>query len=132
MCGNPFPLPSGWKNSHLRSVSRRATDSRPNVLRVGDLVLNPATHDASRAGKEIALNPTEFRLLESLLRGSGQVVSRNALVHLVWDSDRNVNHNLIDVTIYHLRKKVNRGHNVKLIKTVWKLGYTIRDPATIR
>ena len=95
---------------------------------MGDLVLNPATYDASRAGKEIALNPTEFRVLESLMRRSGRVVSRSALVDLVWDSDGDVNDNLIDVTIYQLRKKVDRDHKVKLVKTVRKLGYAIRDP----
>jgi len=99
---------------------------------VGDLVLNLATYDASRAGNEIALNPTEFRLLESLMRCSGRVVSRSALVNLVWDSDGVVNDNLIDVNIYHLRNKVDRNHKVKLIKTVRNLGYSIRNPVQIR
>ena len=127
-CGTPFPLPSGWRNPQLRSVSRQGSAPRPKVLRVGDLVLNPATYDASRVGKEIALNRTEFRLLKSLMRHSGRVVSRNALLHLVWDSNSDVNDNLIDVTIYQLRKKVDRDHKVKLVKTVRKLGYAIRDP----
>jgi DNA-binding response OmpR family regulator len=97
------------------------------VLRVGDLVLNPATYDATRAGKEIALSRTQVRLLETLMRRSGQVVPRNALVHTVWYSD-----NLIDAFIYQLRKKVDRDHKVKLIKTVPNLGYVIRDPAKAR
>ena|SRR5882672_2455667 len=116
-CGQPFPGGSA---------------PRPKVLRVGDLVLNLATYDASRAGNEIALNPTEFRLLESLMRCSGRVVSRSALVNLVWDSDGVVNDNLIDVNIYHLRNKVDRNHKVKLIKTVRNLGYSIRNPVQIR
>jgi DNA-binding response OmpR family regulator len=60
MCRKSFSLPSG---------------PRPKVLLVGDLVLNPATYDASRAGKEIALNRTEFRLLKFSMRRSGWVVS---------------------------------------------------------
>jgi hypothetical protein len=103
--------------------------AHPKLLQVGDLVLNPATYDASRAGKVIALSRTEFRLLESLMRRTGRVVSRNALVHSVWDSDGDVNGNLIDVSICQLRKKVDRDHEVKLIKTVRNLGYAIRDPA---
>ena len=132
ICGSPFPLPSGWKNSHLRSVSRHGSASRPNVLRVGDLVLDLATHDVSRAGKEIALSGTDFRLLKFLMRRSGRVVSRTALLHSVWDSDGDVNDNLIDVCIYQLRKKVERNHKVKLIKTVPNFGYTIRDPTKAR
>jgi len=98
-------------------------------LQVGDLVLNPATHDATRAGKEIALSLTEFRLLEFLVRRSGRIVPKNALANSVWSSNDEVDDNLIDVTIYQLRKKVDRDHEVKLIKTVRNLGYTIRDPA---
>jgi two-component system, OmpR family, response regulator len=94
---------------------------------VADLVFNPATHDATRADREIALS-----LKESRLRHSGRVVSRNALIHAAWDSNGVVDDNLIEVYIYLLRKKVDRNHKVKLIKTVPKFGYTIRDPAKAR
>ena len=126
ICGRPFPLASERVNGQPRSAPR------PKVLRVGDLVLNQATHDVSRAGREIALGPIQFRMLESLLRCSGRVVSRNALVHSVWDFNDDVDDNLIDVFIHQLRKKVDRDHKVKLIKTVRKLGYAIRDPAKAR
>jgi len=96
---------------------------------VSDLVLNPVTHDASRAGKQLALSLNEFRLLESLMRRPGRVVSRSALIHLVWNSDREVNDNLIDVTVYNLRKKVDDRQKSKLIRTVRRLGYAIRDLA---
>jgi two-component system copper resistance phosphate regulon response regulator CusR len=66
------------------------------------------------------------------MRHSGRVVSRNALIHAAWDSNSDVDDNLIEVYIYLLRKKVDRNHNVKLIKTVPKFGYTIRDPAKAR
>jgi two-component system OmpR family response regulator len=99
---------------------------------VGDLVLNPATHDSTRAGKDIFLSRTEFRLLRFLMRRSGRVVSRSALSRSVWDSNDGVDDNLVHVTIYQLRKKVDRDHKVKLIKTVRNLGYAIRDPAKAR
>jgi DNA-binding response OmpR family regulator len=127
-CGSP--LPSGWSAPQFQSLSQSASALRPEVLRVSDLFLNPTTHDASRAGKEIALSRNEFRLLEALMRCSGRVVSRSALIHLVWNSGPYVSDNLIDVTIYHLRKKVDGYHKAKLIRTVRKLGYAIRDPAT--
>ena len=99
---------------------------------MADLAFNPATHDATRAGREIALSRKQSQLLESLMRHSGRVVSRNARVRAAWDSNNDVDDNLIEVYIYLLRKKVDRNHKVKLIKTVPNLGYTIRDPAKVR
>jgi DNA-binding response OmpR family regulator len=127
-CGSP--LPSVWNPPQFQALSPNSSSLRSEVLRVSDLFLNPATHDASRAGREIALSRNEFRLLEALMRRCGRVVSRSALVHLVWNSGPYVNDNLIDVTIYHLRKKVDSYHKAKLIRTVRKVGYSIRDPDT--
>jgi DNA-binding response OmpR family regulator len=118
--------------ARLRSVSRRGSVPHPKLLKVRDLVLNPATYDATRAGKEIALSRTESRLLEFLMRHSGRVVPRNELVHLVWNSNDDVDKNTLDVFIHLLRNKVDRDHKVKLIKTVRKLGFAIRDPAKAR
>jgi len=126
MCGRPFPRASERVNGQPRSAPR------PKLLRVDDLVLNSATYDATRAGKEIALSQTEFRLLESLMRRSGQIVPRSVLVHSVWGSHDKADNNLIDVTIYQLRKKVDRDHKVKLIKTIRNLGYAIRNPTKVR
>jgi DNA-binding response OmpR family regulator len=118
--------------ARLRSVSRRGSAPRPKLLQVGDLILNPATYDAARAGKEIALSRKESLLLETLMRRSGRVLSRNALVHSVWVSNKDVGGNTLDVFIHLLRNKVDRHHKVKLIKTIRKLGYAIRDPAKAR
>lgn len=71
--------------------------------------------------------PALFRLLESLMRHSATVVPRNVLAQSVWDSDVDLGDNLIDVSISQLRKNVDRDHNVKLIKTIRNLGYTIWD-----
>src|SRR5215469_13125049 len=80
-CGSS--LPSGCSIPHLDVGSRDDSRLRLEVLRVSDLLLNPVTHDASRAGRNLALSRNEFRLLESLMRRSGRVVSRSALIHLV-------------------------------------------------
>lgn len=114
MCGNP--LPSGTKLL------------RPRILQVCDLILNPATHDVSRAGKGIVLSLTQFRLLTALMQHSGQAVTRSALAHSVWNSGSKATANLVHVTVYQLRKKVDSGHKIKLLKTVAGLGYAIRDP----
>ena len=115
--------------ARLRAVSRRGSAPRPTVLQVADLVLNPATHEVSRAGEEISLSRTEFRLLELLMRRAGRVVPRNTIVQSVWDADEDVEENTLDAFISLLRNKVDRDHKAKLIQTVRGTGYTIRDGA---
>lgn len=127
-CGNLFSLPSGKGDPQFSSVSRLGLSPRRKILRVGDLVLNPNAFEVLRAGAKIVLSLTLFRLLESLMRHSGSVVPRNVLAHSVWNSNADVAHNLIDVSISQLRKKVDRHHDVKLIKTIRNVGYIIWDP----
>ena len=115
--------------ARLRSVSRRGAAPRPAALQVGDLVLDPAAHQVTRAGDEIYLSRTEFRLLELLMRRAGRVVARNTIVQAVWSEDDDVEENTLDAFISLLRNKVDRDHKVKLIQTVRGTGYTIRDPA---
>jgi DNA-binding response OmpR family regulator len=113
--------------ARLRAVSRRGSAPRPSLLRVGDLVLNPASHEVTRAGEEITLSRTEFRLLEFLMRRAGRVVPRNTIVHSVWDSNEDVEENTLDAFISLLRNKVDRDYKVKLIQTVRGTGYTIKE-----
>src|SRR5215472_17473417 len=113
--------------ARLRSVSRRGSTPRPTVLQVGDLVLDPASHEVKRSGEEIPLSRTEFRLLEFLMRRAGRVVPRSTIVHSVWDANEDVEENTLDVFISLLRNKVDRDRKVKLIHTVRGTGYAIRD-----
>jgi DNA-binding response OmpR family regulator len=113
--------------ARLRSVARRGAVPRPTSLRVADLVLNPATHQVLRGGEEIHLSPTEFRLLEFLMRRADRVVSRSAIVQAVWDFDHDVEENTLDAFIRLLRTRVDRDHKQKLIQTVRGTGYMIRD-----
>jgi DNA-binding response OmpR family regulator len=113
--------------ARLRSVARRGSTPRPTVLQVDDLVLNPASHIVKRGEREIHLSPTEFRLLELLMRRSGRVVPRDAIVEAVWDFDHEVEENTLDTFIRLLRSKIDREHDRKLIQTVRGIGYTIRE-----
>jgi Response regulators consisting of a CheY-like receiver domain and a winged-helix DNA-binding domain len=113
--------------ARLRSVARRGSTPRPTVLQVDDLVLNPASHIVTRGEREIHLSPTEFRLLELLMRRSGRVVPRDAIVEAVWDFDHEVEENTLDTFIRLLRSKIDREHDRKLIQTVRGIGYTIRE-----
>jgi two-component system, OmpR family, response regulator len=121
------PFPFEVFLARLRSVARRGSTPRPTVLQVDDLVLNPASHIVTRGEREIHLSPTEFRLLELLMRRSGRVVPRDAIVEAVWDFDHEVEENTLDTFIRLLRSKIDREHDRKLIQTVRGIGYTIRE-----
>jgi two-component system, OmpR family, response regulator len=101
----------------------------PTVLRVADLELDRLGHTLTRAGKEIPLQPREYRLLEYLMRHAGQVVTRTMLLENVWDYHFDPQTNVIDVHISRLRAKIDKGFDTPLLHTVRGAGYMIRDGA---
>jgi DNA-binding response OmpR family regulator len=113
--------------ARLRSVARRGSVPRPTCLCVADLTLDPATQQVFRKNQEIHLSPTEFRLLEILMRRAGRVVSRNAIVEAVWGFDQEVEENTLDAFIRLVRAKVDRDSKQKLIHTVRGTGYALRE-----
>lgn len=100
-------------------------------MTVADLMLDPATHVVKRADEEVHLSPTEFRLLEFLMRRAGRVVSRNTIVQAIWNFDDDVEENTLDAFISLLRSKIDRDQREKLIQTVRGLGYTIRESSKL-
>lgn len=124
----PFALDEFF--ARVRTVARhKAATNRSAQLRVADLWLDPATREVARADGPIQLSATEFRLLEFLMRRSGRVASRDAIVEGVWGLEREIEANNLDAFMRLLRKKVDRSHEAKLIHTVRGVGYTIRpDP----
>ena len=113
--------------ARLRSVARRGSSPRPTRLQVADLTLDPATHQVFRGNQEIHLTPTEFRLLDFLVRRAGRVVLRNALVEAVWGFEQEVEENTLDAFVRLVRSKVDRDFKHKLIHTVRGVGYTVRQ-----
>ena len=113
--------------ARLRAVSRRASSPRPTLVQVGDLILDPATHDVIRAGSAIFLSRTEYRLLEFFMRRAGRVLSRTAILNAVWDLSDDVEQNTLDAFICSLRAKIDQGRRVKLLHTVRGLGYIMRE-----
>lgn len=101
----------------------------PTVLRVADLELDRLAHKLTRAGKDIPLQPREFRLLEYLMRHTGQVVTRTMLLENVWDYHFDPQTNVIDVHISRLRAKIDKGFDRPLLHTIRGAGYMIRDGA---
>ena len=94
-------------------------------LRVADLRLDLRRRRAERAGKPIALQPREFRLLEYLVRHQGQVVTRTLLLEAVWDYHFDPQTNVIDVHISRLRQKIDKDFSPPLLHTIRGVGYMV-------
>lgn len=109
-------------------VRRTAIDSPVTVLKVANLELDLLSHEASRGGKKLNLQPREFRLLEYLMRHAGQVVSRTMLLENVWDYHFDPQTNVIDVHISRLRQKIDKDFELQLLRTVRGVGYVL-EPA---
>jgi DNA-binding response OmpR family regulator len=98
------------------------------VIRIVDLVIDTALRRVTRADREIVLTPREYALLEALAVREGQVLSREWILERVWlDSDSYSN--TVEVHIGALRRKIDADHPAKLIHTVHRQGYMLRDPA---
>jgi two-component system, OmpR family, response regulator len=108
---------------------RRGSPEQDMVYKVGDLELDRLAHDVRRAGKEILLQPREYRLLEYLMKNAGQVVTRTMLLENVWDYHFDPQTNVIDVHVSRLRSKIEKDFDRPLLRTVRGAGYMIKDDA---
>jgi two-component system OmpR family response regulator len=112
--------------ARLRALVRRGDSQRPSVLEVGDLQLDPATHDVRRAGTEIQLSAKEFALLETFMRHAGEVLSRYKLLEHAWDFAYENQSNIIDVYVRRLRAKIDEPFGRRSLETVRGVGYRLR------
>lgn len=115
--------------ARLRAITRRPAVEPATVLSAGDLTVDTVRHEARRAGQLLDLTAKEFSLLEYLTRRKGVVLTRAMILDHVWDLDYDGGSNLVEVYVNYLRKKVDAGHDVKLIQTVRGSGYVLREPA---
>ena len=115
--------------ARVEILARRKSSSGADetVYKVGGLELDRLSHKLTRNGKEITLQPREFRLLEYLMKHAGQVVTRTMLLENVWDYHFDPQTNVIDVHISRLRSKIDKGFDPPLLQTVRGAGYMIRD-----
>jgi two-component system copper resistance phosphate regulon response regulator CusR len=111
--------------ARLRALSRRATQIRPEVIEVGDLALNTASHRISRAGRPISVTAKEYALLEFLMLNQNRVVNREQIAQHVWDESFDPLSNIIDVYVRRLRAKVDVGFEQPLIHTRRGEGYML-------
>jgi two-component system OmpR family response regulator len=114
--------------ARLRALARRAPAERAAVLEVGDLRLDPAAHSVSRGGEEIELTPTEFALLEALMRRPGVALTRFELLEQAWDGEYENRSNVVDVHVKALRDRIDRPFGAGSIETVRGVGYRLRPP----
>ncbi len=124
------PFAFGELLARIRALLRRGEGPRPPVLTVGDLTLDPASHRVARGRTAVPLTAREYAILEYLMRHAGEVVSRTRLAEHVFECETDNLTNLVDVHVSHLRKKIDRGASVPLLRTVRGRGYRLAaDPA---
>jgi DNA-binding response OmpR family regulator len=112
--------------ARLRALLRRRPPRGQAALTVGDLKLNPDTHEVTRSGRRIDLTQREFELLEYLMRNERIVISRQRLLDEVWGYDPFSMTNTIEVFVSNLRRKLEAGEEPRLLHTIRGAGYVLR------
>lgn len=121
----PFSLEE--LSARLRAMTRTAFGTVSNVLTASDLELDCTFHTVKRGGKEIPLSAKEYALLEYLMLNKGRILSRDKIEDHIWNFEYEGGTNVVDVYISYLRKKIDDGHDKKLIHTVRGRGYVVRE-----
>ena len=122
----PFSMPE--LVARIQALLRRSSPQlTSNLLKAGDLELDRQSHRVRRAGRDLHLGPTEYRLLEYLMRHPGRVYSREQLLDGVWGNDVYVDERTVDVHVGRLRKAINRGREQDPIRTVRGAGYAFDE-----
>src|SRR5262245_41217874 len=123
----PFALDE--LSARMRALLRRTSVSgADDVLRVGDLVLDPLGRTASRGDRSLELTKTEFDVLELLMMNAGIVMSRDTIYERIWGYDFETSSRSLDVYIGYIRTKTEAGGEPRLVHTVRGVGYLIRKP----
>ncbi len=117
------PFSSRELQARIRALLRRTTPAHDATVRVGELALDSASHRVTIKGEEIALGPTEYRLLSFFLHNSERVYSRSQILDRVWGGNVYVEERTVDVHIRRLRKALSKHGHDKLIQTVRGAGY---------
>jgi two-component system response regulator MprA len=114
--------------ARLRALLRRSGADETAELRVGDLVLDPVSHQASRGGRPLELTRTEFALLELFLANPGRALTRTAIYQAVWGYDFGPASNSLDVYVGYLRRKTEAAGEPRVLHTLRGVGFVLREP----
>ena len=120
------PFDFGELLARIRVQLRNTNETEMNILSVADLTMDLVKREVTRGEEKIDLTVKEFCLLEFLLRNRGRAVTRTSIIEHVWDMHFDSDTNIVDVFIRYLRKKIDDGHEEKLIETCRGRGYIIR------
>lgn len=113
--------------ARIRAMTRSKAGNAHSLFTLADLTLDPATHIVTRAGQQISLLPKEFAILEYMMRNQGIVLTREQLENQIWNYEYSGSSNNMDVYISRLRKKLDAGHDVKLLHTIRGVGWVLRE-----
>lgn len=113
--------------ARIRVILRRRSNEASNRLVLGDLIMDLATHQVTRAGTEISLSAKEYAILEYMMHNKGMVLSRSRIEEHVWNYDFEGGSNVVDVYMRYLRKKIDAPFEKKMIHTVRGSGYVIKE-----
>ncbi len=111
--------------ARIRALLRRGGSTRPAVLEVGDLLLDPAARRVTRGGAEVVLTPREFALLEALMRRAGEAVGKAELLAGVWGGHEFDDPNVVEVYVGYLRRKIDTPFGRRSLETVRGSGYRL-------
>lgn len=111
----------------IKVMARKYTGNKTNEYSVGNLVVDTAAKTVTRGGVPVDLTTKEFALLEYMIRNKGVVLSREMIENNLWNFDYEGGTNVVDVYIGYLRRKIDKGHDTKLIHTVWGTGWVLRE-----
>ncbi|MBC7594354.1 MAG: response regulator transcription factor [Kineosporiaceae bacterium] len=111
--------------AHIRALIRRGAPERPVILTAGDLSLDPLSHRVRRGELEISLTPREFSLLQYLMQHVGTAVTKSEILDGVWDSAFDGDHNVVEVYVRYLRRKLDIPFNRQSIETIRGVGYRL-------
>lgn len=114
--------------ARLRALGRRSRTVEETMLRFADVEMDRIRHEVHRAGTRLDLTPTEFKLLEVLMRDPGRVIKRTEILDRVWEMNFDPGTSVIDVHMAHLRKKLERDDRPRLITTIKAVGFTLALP----
>ena len=126
--GKPFAVAE--LHARVRALLRRHSENKSPVLSVGNLSMDIVGHDVRIGKSRIELTSREFAVLEYFMRNKGRLVTKGMIAEHVWDFEFNSDYNLIEVYITRLRQKIEHLSGKRLIHTIRKSGYVMREPET--
>ncbi len=119
------PFDSRELKARVRALLRRSVGAASNVIKIRNLVLDPAAHTVTRDGKVIDLLPREYALLEFMMRHPNQTFSNEALLDRVWATESDSSHDAVRTCVQRLRKKIDVEGERSIISTKHRVGYIL-------